>query len=218
MKKYLVLSFAFLLMSVPVLAKGSNENQGQQNSSNSKPIVSISPTGKQEKNENNVQTKNEGDEKELKIETQENEQDQLNQVVDESLNKVSDQVKQLIETTGAKGGIGIQVKEIAQNQTKLQDEIKLNLGELNSRNAFTKLMLGSDKELVKSMEQKMDQNKLMIQQLEELKLQTKNTSDLEELQQTIDLIIYQNTALEDKVTKENKTNGLFGWFINFFNK
>jgi hypothetical protein len=141
----------------------------------------------------------------------------IDENVTQSFTKI-DQVQNLIETVGAKGGVGAQVKEIAQSQVKLQDQIKLDLGEINSRGTLTKLMIGSDKKLVSSMEQKMEQNSVMIQQLEQLKLQTKNTGDVEQLQETIDLMIYQNTSLQSKVEKENKTNGLFGWFVNFFNQ
>jgi hypothetical protein len=123
----------------------------------------------------------------------------------------------LIETVGAKGGIGQEVKEIAQSQTKLQDEIESDVVQLNSRGTVSKFFIGSDKKLIKSMEQKMEQNRLMIQQLEELKLQTKNSGDLQQLQETIDLMTYQNTSLENKIDKESKSNGMFGWLVNLFN-
>jgi len=223
----------FLLAITPAFAKGSNETQGQQTaistsqsnttsgsqntvtaSPTRKPVVS--PTGNQIKNANEVQTQNQGEDSQLSVKTQESEQ--LNQAVDDSLTKVSDQVKELIETVGAKGGIGQEVKEIAQSQTKLQDEIVLDVTKLNSRGTVSKFFIGSDKKLIQSMEQKMEQNRLMIQQLEELKLQTKNTSDLQQLQETIDLMTYQNTSLQNKIDKESKSNGMFGWLVNLFNK
>ncbi|MFA7301675.1 MAG: hypothetical protein WC069_05170 [Candidatus Shapirobacteria bacterium] len=228
MKKYLVMSFLLLLTATPALAKGSVGTQGQQGqqtmvvtnkpstSPTNKPI--LTSTGNQVKNENQVKIQNQGEEKELSVKTQEQEVKKIDESVTQSFTKVSDQVKQLVETTGAKGGIGTKVKEIAQSQTKLQDQIKLDLGEINSRGVLTKLMIGSDKKMISSMEQKMEQNRVMIQQLEELKLQTKNTGDVEQLQETIDLMTYQNTSLQNKVEKENKTNGLFGWFVNFFNQ
>lgn len=241
MKKYLILSFLFLLAITPGLAKGSTENQGQQavgqqtavsgsqsnttgssqgagsqntvtTSPTKKPV--ISPTGNQVKNVNEIQTKNQGEDSQLSVKNQESEQ--LNQAVDDSLIKVSDQVKELIETTGAKGGIGQEVKEIAQSQTKLQDEIVSDVAKLNSRRTVAKFFIGSDKKIIKSMEQKMEQNRLMIKQLEELKLQTKNSGDLQQLQETITLMTDQNTALQDKVNTENKINGIFGWLINLF--
>lgn len=227
MKKYLILSFLFLLTINPALAKGSTETQGQQQgqavvsntqtnnlSPTQKPTVS--PTSNQTKNTNEVKTQNQGEDSQLNVKTQESEQ--LNQAIDDSLTKVSDQVHELIETVGAKGGIGQEVKEIAQSQTKLQDEIVSDVSKLNSRGSVAKFFVGSDKQLIKSMEQKMEQNRLMVQQLEELKLQTQNTSDLQQLQETIDLMTYQNTSLQNKIDKESKTNGMFGWLINLFNK
>lgn len=235
------MSFLFLLVAIPVLAKGSTEAQGQQGqqtntssqlvitttgsqSNSNQGTITVSPTkkatvspiGNQVKNTNQVQTQNQGENQQLNVKTQETEQ--LNQDVTQSLTKVSDQVKQLIETTGAKGGIGQQVKVIAQSQTKLQDEIKSDFEELSSRGTLTKLLVGSDKKLTKSMEQKMEQNRLMIQQLEQLKLQTKNSGDLQQLQETIDLMTYQNTSLQNKVDKENQINGMFGWLVNLFSQ
>lgn len=226
MKKYILLSFLFLLAITPALAKGSTETQGQQANTTSgsqntvttaptrKPVVS--PTGNQVKNTNVVQTQNQGEDQKLSVKTQEAEQ--LNQAVDDSLTKVSDQVLELIDTVGAKSGIGQQVKAIAQDQTKLQQEIKSDVTQLNSRGTMAKFFIGSDKKLIKSMEQKMEQNRLMIQQLEELKTQTQNQGDLEQLQLTIDLMTYQNTSLQNKVEKESKSNGMFGWLVNLFNK
>jgi len=238
MKKYIILASLFLLIGTPILAKNSAEIQGQQtavygsqsnttggNQSTSsqntvtasptkKPIVS--PTGNQVKNANEVKTQNQGEDSQLSVKTQESEQ--LNQAVDDSLAKVSDQVKELIETTGAKGGIGTKVKEIAQNQEKNQEKIKMSYEELKNRGSLVRLFMGSDKKLIQSLEQMIEENKEIIRQLEELKLQTKNSSDLQQLQETIDLMIYQNTSLGEKISKEKQVNGLFGWFVNLFNQ
>ena len=58
----------------------------------------------------------------------------------------------------------------------------------------------------------------MLQQLEELKLETKNSSDLLQFEQSIEAITSQNTSLQEKINLEGKSNGLFAWFFNFFNK
>lgn len=223
MKKYITLLVLFLLTASPIIAKGANENVGQQQgqTEDGKNIsavptnkVTVSTSGTQVKNENQIKTQNNGEEKNLSVKTQENEV--MNDEINQSLTKVSDQVHQLIETVGAKGGIGPQVKEIAQNQVKIQDEIKANFEELNNRGDLTKLLVGSDKKMIQSLEQKMEQNRLVIQKLEELKLQTKNNGDLQQLQETIDLMTYQNTSLQNKIDKENKVNGIFGWLVNLF--
>ncbi|MFA6007525.1 MAG: hypothetical protein WC784_02680 [Candidatus Shapirobacteria bacterium] len=212
-----MMSFLFLLLTTPVLAKGAvvvNQQSGQGTATVASQRVSVSPTGNQVKNQNEVKTQNQGEDQQLSVKTQESEL--LNEDVTQSFTKVSDQVHQLIDTVGAKGGIGQEVKVIAQSQTKLQDEIKSDFDNLNSRSALTKLLVGSDKKMTKSLEQKVEQNRLMIQQLEQLKLQTKNTGDLQQLQETIDLMTYQSTSLQDKIDKENKVNGMFGWLVNLF--
>lgn len=222
MKRYLILSFLFLLVVTPVIAKntatGSQPSTAGQAATvtSAKTTVTVSPTGNQIKNQNEVKTQNQGEEKQLSVKTQETEQ--LNEDVDQSFSKVSDQVHKLIETVGAKGGIGQEVKDIAQNQTKNQENIKSSLAQLQLRKYFVKFFVGSDKKAVKNVEEQLVQSKLMIQQLEELKLKTKNSSDLEQLQQTIDLITYQNTSLQEKIDLENKSKGMFGWLVNLLNK
>jgi len=224
MKKYLVLSFLFLLAITPAFAKGSSNTSNQQPSGQGNaPIVttavknpSTTPTLDQVKNQNQVQTKNEGEEKQINVKNQENEQ--LDKSVDESFSKVSDQVHQLIETVGAKGGIGPEVKEIAQNQTKNQENIKSSLAQLQLRKSFVKLFIGSDKKTIQDIGQRLDENASLIKQLEELKLQTKNSSDRQQLQETIDLMTYQNNSLQEKVDRENQNKGMFGWLINLFNR
>jgi len=227
----------FLLAVTPVVAKGSSNTNSQtgqantQSTSNSptittnnqnkstvtpSPKTSITPTGNQVKNQNQVQTKNQGENQNLTVKTQEKEQS--NQTVEENLTKVSDQVKELVDTVGVKTSIGQQVKEIAQNQTKIQENLKSNLAQLQLRKSFVKFFLGSDKKTLQSIEQHLEENKLLIQQLEELKTQTKNAADLEQLQQTIELMSYQDISLQEKINQEDKVNGLFGWLAKLFNK
>lgn len=196
----------FLLVVTPVMAKGGINSQ----------TVSVTPSGKQVKNQNQIQNKNQGEEQQLSVETQESEG--LDQRVDGSISKVSDQVHELIETVGAKGGIGQQVKEIAQKQTKIQQEIKEAVENLNSRSALAKFFMGSDKNMVETIGWQIEQNRLMIQELEQLKLKTKNSGDLQQLQETIDLMLYQNTSLQEKIEDESQIKGMFGWLVSLLNK
>ena len=120
MKKYLLLSFLITLLGVAVTVRGAvgaqNRQQGQPDTgSNLSGEQNLAPSGQQVQNENQIRVQNQGDETNLNV---------SNQEVSRSFTRVSDQVKELIDTTGAKGGVGLQVREIAQNQTKLQQEIK----------------------------------------------------------------------------------------------
>ena len=206
MKKYLMLSFLFLLVAFPVVAKSANSNsvnQGQnQVVTTITPVQSqkttVTPTG-------NL-VKNQGQEKKLQVE------------VEDSVQKVSTQVQELLDTVGTKSDIGQQVKEIAQNQQKNQEKIKSSVYELKNRGQLIRLFVGSDKKMTQALAQMSEENKLTIQKLEGMKNLTKNQVDLTQLQKTIDLMLYQNTSLGEKIAKENQVNGLVGWFTRLFNK
>ena len=221
-----MLSFLFLLVTSPTIVKSANSNsatqaQGQnQVVSATTPVQtldpSVSPTGQQVQNRNEVQTKNQGQEKKLQVSTQETEN--LNQEVDTSLEKVSTQVQELIDTVGAKSGIGQQVKEIAQNQQKNQEKIKSSVYELKNRGQLIRLFVGSDKKMTQALEQMTEENKLTIEKLEAMKNLTNNQTELAQLQDTIGILLTQNGYLEEKIATEKQANGLFGWFTRLFTR
>jgi hypothetical protein len=221
MKKYLLLSFLFLFIACPAYSKVSAEtkNRQGQNSVPASKSITVSPSPKNTTitpTNTQTQTQNQGENQNSSVKTQESEQ--LNQEVNQSIVKVSDQVHELINTVGAKGGIGEQVREIAQNQVKLQEEVKTDFEKLNGRGKLVKLLIGSDKKITTSLENKIEQNTLMIQRLEELKLQTKNASDIQQIQETIEMLTYQNTSLQNKVNQEKETHGIFGWLVNLLDQ
>jgi hypothetical protein len=231
MKKYLILLSIFFLISTPIFAKGSSSSQVEQKASDSQSADSVdnqksgnvsskenivTPTDEQVKNQNKIETNNQGEEKQLSVKNKENEQ--LIEPVSESLSKVSTKIQELVEIFWNKTDIGQEVKEMAQGQGKIQGEIKTYVDKLNSRGTLSKFFIGSDKKIIKSMNQKIEQNRVTIQQLEELKLQTNNSNDLQQLQETVELMTNQNNSLQNKISEENKSNGVFGWLINLFSK
>lgn len=117
-----------------------------------------------------------------------------------------------------KRGIGLQVREIAQNQVKKQEEIKKAYYELKNRGQLVRLFVGSDKKMTQALEQLNNENKLEIEKLIALKNQTMNEADKAQLQETIGTLTTQNTQLEEKIAKEKQANGLFGWFVKLFSK
>ena len=204
MKKYLMLSFLFLLVAFPVVAKSANSNSAAQGQN--KIVTTITPVQNTTVTPTGNLVKNQGQEKKLQVE------------VEDSVQKVSTQVQELLDTVGTKSDIGQQVKEIAQNQQKNQEKIKSSVYELKNRGQLIRLFVGSDKKMTQALAQMSEENKLTIQKLEGMKNLTKNQVDLTQLQKTIDLMLYQNTSLGEKIAKENQVNGLVGWFTRLFNK
>lgn len=207
MKKYILFSFLFLLVAFPVVAKSVNSNSAAQGQN--KVVTTITPVQNITVTPTGNLVKNQGQEKKLQVSTQE---------VEDSVEKVSTQVQELIDTVGAKSGIGQQVKEIAQNQQKNQEKIKSSVYELKNRGQLIRLFVGSDKKITQALELMTAENKLIIEKLVALKDQTINEVDKTQLQDIIGTLLTQNTFLEEKVAKEKQANGLLGWFIKLFNK
>ena len=200
MKKYLILVFVFLLTAFPIFAKNNQVNSNNQNK-------------RQIQNQIN-DTETETGTKEID-EVEDEDVDE----VDESTSKISEQVKKILEDRGdEKRGIGLQVREIAENQEKKQEEIKKAYYELKNRGQLIRLFVGSDKKMTQALEQLNNENKLEIEKLIALKNQTMNEADKAQLQETIGTLTTQNTQLEEKIAKEKQANGLFGWFVKLFSK
>lgn len=213
MKKYLIIIFVlFLLISIPVFASSfpttanvtNTPIQQNNNNINNKTVI-VTPIFKK-----SIITP---------VIKQEKKQDiQLKKEVDENSTKISNQVTELVKDVGINGNVVEKVKEITQTQIKIQDEIKTDLKKLDSRPPLIKLIIGSNKKVISSIKQKIDQNNSNIKKLEELKSITKNQENVKKIQESIKLISNQNNLLQTKINLENKKKGLFGWLINLFNK
>ncbi len=209
-----------------VLSKESYAKaQGTTGNSNAQVVTTAaSPAGTQVKNQNQVSTQNMGEESNLMVSTSEQEgtgsgvgMENKKAVAVEHMSIVGAKVQELlqIKTTG---GIGDQVRTIAQDQIKAQDQIQLQLDKVGSKGTLAKALFGPDYKALKSLEQQMEQNQLRIQALQELQTQVTNSGDETTLQETIESLINENTALQDAINLEGQVKSLFGWLVRLFVK
>ncbi len=225
----IVLTFA-TLSAVSVHAaqnsygRPAETNTGQQNQQQL--MISSTPTGLQVQNQNQVQTQNQGEDQQLQIQTQEQEQtgtdegkginsQNRNQNAVEHMSEVAKKVQEL-QQIREEGGLGEQVRQIAQEQSIAQSVIKQNVDKLNSRGALKKLLLGTDYSAIKTLKAQLAMNQLRITQLEQIQTQLINQEDVVMVQATIQSLIEQNTALQNQINTEEKTKSMFGWMFKFF--
>ena len=177
-------------------------------------------------NQNQVQTQNQGEDQQLQIQTQEQEQtgtdegkginsQNRNQNAVEHMSEVAKKVQEL-QQIREEGGLGEQVRQIAQEQSIAQSVIKQNVDKLNSRGALKKLLLGTDYSAIKTLKAQLAMNQLRITQLEQIQTQLINQEDVVMVQATIQSLIEQNTALQNQINTEEKTKSMFGWMFKFF--
>ncbi|MCL5431839.1 MAG: hypothetical protein M1484_01925 [Patescibacteria group bacterium] len=234
MKKLSILIVTIAVLSLTSVAYASKNETGAQGTGSQtgnqgtttqgQQQVVASPTGNQVQNQNQVQTQNQGEDTQLKVNTQEQENlgegtgtgsQNRSQNAVENMSNVAEQVQELqqIRTTG---GIGEQVRQVAQEQNQAQNQIQTELGKVDNRTGLLKSLIGPDYKALKSMQKVMEQNQLRIQQLEQLQNQLTNQSDITMVQETIQALTEQNTALQDKITLEEQSGSLLGWLFKLF--
>ena len=246
MKKLIFILPIFLAFGliVPAFAAKNNEagaqntNTGQkvQQQTQTQQQLQISPsaTGNQVQNQNQVKTKNAGEDLKIQTNTQEQEtqgDDEESQTQDmpkdesprsetakKNMSIVSQKVMELLTTKTTQGGIDEQIKQIAQEQKQAQDQTQTELGKVDNRGGLLKSLIGPNYQALKNVKKQMEQNQLRIQQLEQLKNQLINQDSIAMVQETIQALTEQNTALQDKIALEEQSSSLLGWLFKLFAK
>lgn len=221
--------------------QGSNDTQQEESGSQQGSVmpeeqtgqprvqVTVYPTGAMVENKNEVKTQNQGEDSQLKTATQENENESRSNVASKSMsprsdiakehmNVVAQMVESLLMTKSMRGGIGDQVREIAQEQKSAQEEIMSGLSKVDSRHALLKSLIGPDYAALKSMQKTMEQNQMRIEKLQELQNQLTNKGEITMVEETIRALTEQNMALQDRVQLEEKTGSMFGWLFQYLAK
>lgn len=200
MKKLILkLVVTFCLMFTPsfVSAQGT-QKQGRVQDPATHESGTPAPQDNQVTNQNQVQTQNQGEETQLQVATQ--------------------HMEQLMDMEGVTEAVGNQVRTIAQEQVQAQTQIQNQLNKLKSKSGLMKKLFGPDYGAIKNLKQQMEQNRLRIQQLTQLQNQVANQADETQLQEAIQALVEQNTALKEQIQAEEQIKSLFGWLVRLFNK
>lgn len=209
MKKLILILplFTVLFVAMPILAKNTNSASGNQA-------------------QNQVQTQNQGEVQEVQVQAQEAENfgggqgeglQIRNQNAVTNMGEVAIQVQEMLQIRTS-GGIGEQVRAIAQAQNQEQTQIQEHVLKMEARGNLFKFMFGPDFKAVDNLTQAVEQNQNRIQLLQELQTQLTNAGDKTMIQATIEAMIQQNTVLQEMIQAENQTRSLFGWLVKMFAK
>ncbi len=228
MKKIIsVLAIGLLLVVLPSVVWGQDAEQVQKkvrDPTTHETETTVGSEGSQVQNQ--VQTQNAGEDQNLQVSTQEgvsesgvSSSQSRSAVAREKMSAVARGVEELLterEDADAKGGIGQQVRVIAQEQKDAQAEIAGQAEKLEARSGFVKKLFGPDYKAIKSLNQQMERNQLRIEQLEQLQTEIANEGDQEQVQGVVQALVEQNTALQEQIQAEEEVGSLFGWLFKLF--
>ena len=178
-------------------------------------IVFAKAEGQANQVRNQVQTQNIGEDNQLQVNTQESLQNRSD-TARLHMSSVAKAVEELLENKDSLGGIGQQVRQIAQEQKQSQQDVSDSLDKLQSRPGLLKKLLGSDLKAIRNLNQQIEQNQSRIDILQQLQVQLTNQADQTQVQQLIQSLVSQNTALQNQVQAEEQIGSLFGWLAKLF--
>jgi len=218
------LTLSFLIAPTWVSAQQKQQGQGFQTQdtiqdSNTPEETVVTLQGNQVQNQ--VKTQNAGEESQLKVNTQEslqgNEDSQSrSETARQNMSNVAQKVEELLNNDRTQG-IGQQVRIIVQQQKQAQVGITAELNKLESRQGLMKKLIGADQKTIKNLKQQIEQNQLRIQDLQQLQNQAANKTEETQIQELVQALLAQNTALENQIRAEEQTGSIFGWLFKLFN-
>ncbi|MFH0749459.1 MAG: hypothetical protein V1917_00915 [Candidatus Gottesmanbacteria bacterium] len=202
------------IIAMPIYAANSGGAQATQQQTQVQISKTVTPSGVQVQNKNQVQTQNQGSASNLMVQT--SEQEKQAQTLN-SVGVAAETLKALSSSYSMGSIVKKQVEDVVKGQMLAHDVITQNIQKIDAKSGFSRFLTGTDHRSVKALSSQVEQNRLRIEQLMQLKIQVFNTSDQTKIQEAVDALIQENTALEERVLAERKGFSMFGWLIAFLN-
>ena len=224
MKKILFIFPLFLILVFPVIAKNESDFQNTGSGQQVKQQVTTpsSSTDSPVQNQNQMNTQNQGEDTQLQIATQEQKNSgdgeglqTRNQAAIQNMSIVAQKVQEILQVRTT-GGIGEQIRQVAQEQNQAQAQIQEQLNKIDTRKGVLKSLMGPDYKAIKNLEKQLEQNQLRIQQLEQLQNQLTNQVEITAVKETIQALIQENSSLNELINNEKQTKSLLGWLFRLF--
>ncbi len=213
------------LLMVPLLvlgaslasAKGGNA-QGGSDSGNGQAGTGQSSMGVQTTEQNSVN--NQGEATQVRTTEQNVVQEMRNgsptsQGSMQSGNNMEDATQTMMMIAERNQGEGDQIRNRVQAQLETHQAVEGNIAQLQERNKFTRFFVGPDYGLIKESEQLLEQNRVRIQELTQIKNQLRNDADKNQLQEQIRIMEQEQTRLENQLQDDAEGFSLFGWMFQW---
>lgn len=116
------------------------------------------------------------------------------------------------------GGIGEQVKVIAQQQNDSEKTTTQAIEKVEKRNKIKTFLFGSDYKNLGALRSEMVHTRNRLEQLNRLMENIENEGDRTEIQNRIQELEQERTRIENFIKAQEGKFSLFGWLLKLFNK
>jgi hypothetical protein len=146
---------------------------------------------------------------------QNQEQAQTNAQIHKST--VANFVQGLLEVADTEGGIGEQVRTMAQQQNHSASTTIQAMERVQTRSQVQTFLFGSDYKNLGMIRSEMVQTRNRLEQLNKLMLNVQNEEDKIKLQSQVQSLEQEQTRIEDFIEEQEEQFSLFGWLVKWFN-
>lgn len=131
---------------------------------------------------------------------------------------VANAVQEMLQVADRNGGIGQQVRTIAQSQNQNQEMLEASLQKVQSRSGVVKFLIGPNYGEIKNAQKILEQNREQIQQLNQIRTQLTNQGDQNNLNEQIQTLEQASLEIENSLNNANRGFSLLGWIFKLFSK
>lgn len=222
MKKSKIASIAFLALALGIgasvaFAKSDNAKAQGNGNQNGNAVQT------QEKNK----VMNQGEETQIQTQEQNEAQNQEEEKGKKNENKGQDTaelhrstvatfVQSLLAVSDREGGIGQEVRVIAEQQNDTKDRASDLIYAVENRNKVKTFFIGTSYKNLGELRSQMVQTRNQIEQLTRLVVKAENDQDKAELQTQIQTLEQEQTKINDFITQNESKFSLFGWAVKLF--
>ncbi len=132
--------------------------------------------------------------------------------------RVANVVKELLQVADRNGGIGEQIRVIAQSQHQNHTEIDNSLQKIQNKNKFLRFVFGPNYSELNKAKQLLAKNQEQIEQLNQIRTQLVNASDQQALSEQVELLEQARLEIQSLVNQSSGGFSLLGWMFKLFSK
>lgn len=133
-------------------------------------------------------------------------------------NTVATFVQSLLAVADREGGIGQEVRVIAEQQNDTKDRAFDLINAVENRNKVKTFFIGTSYKNLGELRSQMVQTRNQIEQLKRLIEKAENDQDKAELQNQIQILEQEQTNINNFITQNESKFSLFGWAVKIFRK
>lgn len=131
---------------------------------------------------------------------------------------VANFVQGLLQVAERDGGIGEQVRTVAQEQNQSASTTIKAMEKVQTRSRVKTFFFGTDYKNLGTLRSEMVQTRNRLEQLNRIMVNVQNEGDKTELQNQIQTLEQEQARMENFIKEQEGKFSLFGWLVKFFSK